>query len=85
MPGSSMLQCLRSHPDRPRHTHRSVPLWSCCAARQVQSGSPLNSTLLGIYRFWRSQAPMDKPHAPVDDRMLPAILAASDSRASVGP
>lgn len=54
-------------------------------ARQVQSGSPLNSTLLGIYRFWRSQAPMDKPHAPVDDRMLPAIMAASDARASVGP
>ncbi len=54
------------------------------AAAQVQSGSSLNSLLIGIYRFWRSQAPMDKPHAPVDDRMLPAIVHASDNRAALG-
>ncbi|KAG2447210.1 hypothetical protein HYH02_007951 [Chlamydomonas schloesseri] len=53
-------------------------------AAQVQSGSAVNSLLIGIYRFWRSQAPMDKPHAPVDDRMLPAIVHASDNRAALG-
>ncbi|PNH02579.1 hypothetical protein TSOC_011431 [Tetrabaena socialis] len=53
-------------------------------AAQVQSGATVNSVLIGIYRFWRSQAPMDKPHAPVDDRMLPSIVAASDQRAAVG-
>ncbi|KAG2481985.1 hypothetical protein HYH03_019060 [Edaphochlamys debaryana] len=50
----------------------------------VQSGATVNSVLIGIYRFWRSQAPMEKPHAPVDDRMLPAIVTASDQRAAIG-
>lgn len=28
------------------------------AAPQVQSGSVVNSLMLGVYRFWRSQAPV---------------------------
>lgn len=53
-------------------------------ARQVQSGAVSTSFLTGVYRFWRSQAPFEKPHAPVNDRMLPAIVDASDNRAAVG-
>jgi hypothetical protein len=59
--------------------HRRLP-----TGPQVQTGTVVNSLLVGIYRFWRSQNPMDKPHAPVDDRMLPAIVDASDKRAAVG-
>ncbi|KXZ45936.1 hypothetical protein GPECTOR_49g520 [Gonium pectorale] len=29
------------------------------SAAQVQSGAAVNSLLIDIYRFWRSQAPMD--------------------------
>ncbi len=43
-----------------------------------------SSLLLGIFRFWRSQAPFDKPHAHVDSRLLPAIVDAHDNRASIG-
>jgi len=53
-------------------------------APQVQSGSTVNSLLLGVYRFWRSQAPMDKPPAPVDARLLPSVIKASDERANIG-
>ena len=61
-----------------KHTlfHRAVP--------QVQSGTLSSSLLLGIFRFWRSQAPFDKPHAQVDSRLLPAIVDAHDNRASIG-
>ena len=34
----------------------------------------MNSVLKGIYTFWRSQNPIDKPHAPVDSRMLPSVV-----------
>lgn len=54
------------------------------SAAQVQSGSTVNSLLLGVYRFWRSQAPFDKPPATVDSRLLPAMVAASDERANIG-
>lgn len=37
-----------------------------------------------MWRFWRSQAPFEKPHTPVDSRLLPSLLAANDERASVG-
>ncbi|MEW5307678.1 MAG: hypothetical protein WDW36_010056 [Sanguina aurantia] len=54
------------------------------SASQVQSGSVTTSALLGVWRFWRSQAPFEKPHTPVDSRLLPSLLAANDARASVG-
>ena len=54
------------------------------AARDVRSGALSTSLLLGIYRFWRSQAPFEKPHAPVDSRMLPAIVDNHAQGASVG-
>ncbi len=44
----------------------------------------VNSLLLGIYRFWRSQGPADKPPAPLDSRLLPSVIAASDERAAIG-
>ena len=53
-------------------------------APQVRSGSLSSSFLLGIYRFWRSQAPFDKPHSNVDSRMLPAIVDAHSQKASIG-
>lgn len=53
-------------------------------APQVQSGSAVNSLLLGVYRFWRSQAPMEKAPAPVDARLLPSVIKASDERANIG-
>lgn len=53
-------------------------------APQVQSGSATNSFLLGVYRFWRSQAPMEKAPAPVDARLLPGVIKASDERANIG-
>lgn len=59
-------------------------LCTLCAAAQVQSGSAVNSLLLGIYRFWRSQAVFDKPPAAVDSRLLPSVIAASDERAAIG-
>jgi len=52
--------------------------------RQVQSGSIVNSLLVGVYKFWRSQAPYDKAPAAVDSRLLPSVMAASDERANVG-
>lgn len=83
--GSSMLL------SKARHSTMAGPMpWAAAQSRtmasaaQVQSGSPVNSTLLGVYRFWRSQAPMDKPAAPVDSRMLPAVIDASDQRVSMG-
>ena len=51
---------------------------------QVRSGALSSSLLLGIYRFWRSQAPFEKPHAAVDSRMLPAIVDAQEKSASIG-
>lgn len=39
---------------------------------------------MGVWRFWRSQAPMEKPHAPVNDRMLPAVVDAHSQKASIG-
>lgn len=57
---------------------------SMATAPQVQSGSVANSLLLGVYRFWRSQAPMDKPPAAVDSRMLPSVVQAADGRANIG-
>lgn len=57
---------------------------SMASVPQVQSGALSSSLLLGIYRFWRSQAPFDKPHAHVDSRMLPAIVEAHSQRASIG-
>mmetsp|Transcript_18859 Transcript_18859/g.32227 ORF Transcript_18859/g.32227 Transcript_18859/m.32227 type:complete len:330 (-) Transcript_18859:105-1094(-) len=53
-------------------------------APQVQSGAVVNSLLLGVYRFWRSQAPMDKPPAAVDSRLLPSVIKSSDERANIG-
>ena len=44
----------------------------------------MNSLLVGVYKFWRSQAPYDKAPMAVDSRMLPSVVAASDSRANVG-
>ncbi len=44
----------------------------------------MNSLLVGVYKFWRSQAPFDKSAAAVDSRMLPSVIAASDERANVG-
>jgi hypothetical protein len=55
-----------------------------CAAPQVQSGATVNSLLLGVYRFWRSQGPMDKPAGAIDSRLLPSVVAASDDRAAIG-
>mmetsp|Transcript_18447 Transcript_18447/g.51753 ORF Transcript_18447/g.51753 Transcript_18447/m.51753 type:complete len:341 (+) Transcript_18447:62-1084(+) len=52
--------------------------------RQVQSGSVVNSLMVGVYKFWRSQAPYDKAPAAVDSRLLPSVMAASDERANVG-
>ncbi|GLC57143.1 hypothetical protein PLESTB_001192000 [Pleodorina starrii] len=72
---------LRSSPMMPFAAQQTMNM---STAPQVQSGATLNSLLIGVYRFWRSQAPMDKPHAPVDDRMLPAIIKASDQRAAIG-
>ncbi|GFH15947.1 F1F0 ATP synthase subunit 6 [Haematococcus lacustris] len=57
---------------------------SMSSVPQVQSGSTVNSLLLGVYRFWRSQGVFDKAPAPVDARMLPGIIAASDERAAIG-
>lgn len=51
---------------------------------QVQSGRASSSLLLGIWRFWRSQAPFEKPASPVDSRMLPALVDAHENRASIG-
>ncbi len=50
----------------------------------MQSGSARNSLLLGVYRFWRSQAPFEKAPTPVDSRLLPSLVAASDERAAIG-
>jgi hypothetical protein len=50
----------------------------------VRSGSAINSLLVAVYRFWRSQAPMDKPPAAVDSRLLPSVVAASDERMAIG-
>ncbi len=50
----------------------------------MQSGSTVNSLLLGIYRFWRSQAPFEKPLSGVNSRTLPSMVAASDERANIG-
>lgn len=54
------------------------------AAPNVRSGATMNSLLVAVYRFWRSQAPMEKPAAPVNDRMLPAVVQAAGEKASVG-
>lgn len=55
-----------------------------CAVANVRSGATFNSLLVAVYRFWRSQGPMEKPAAPVNDRMLPAIVQASDEKAAIG-
>lgn len=53
-------------------------------AREVRTGAAFNSLLVTVYRFWRSQAPMEKPAAPVNDRMLPAVIEANSQKAAVG-
>eukprot|EP00798_Chlamydomonas_sp_ICE-L_P021862 gene21862-28892_t len=53
-------------------------------ATDVRSGALSTSFLLGVYRFWRSQAPFEKPHAPIDSRMLPAVIDGHSQGASVG-
>jgi F0F1-type ATP synthase membrane subunit a len=40
--------------------------------------------MVGVYKFWRSQAPYDKASSAVDSRLLPSVMAASDERANVG-
>ncbi|GFR52550.1 hypothetical protein Agub_g15138 [Astrephomene gubernaculifera] len=84
MAGGMLLSKSRSGVRSPMVPFAAQQAMNMSTAAQVQSGSALNSALIGIYRFWRSQAPMEKPHAPVDDRMLPAIVDASDNRAAIG-
>nr|6F36_M Chain M, Mitochondrial ATP synthase subunit 6 [Polytomella sp. Pringsheim 198.80]6RD4_M Chain M, Mitochondrial ATP synthase subunit 6 [Polytomella sp. Pringsheim 198.80]6RD5_M Chain M, Mitochondrial ATP synthase subunit 6 [Polytomella sp. Pringsheim 198.80]6RD7_M Chain M, Mitochondrial ATP synthase subunit 6 [Polytomella sp. Pringsheim 198.80]6RD8_M Chain M, Mitochondrial ATP synthase subunit 6 [Polytomella sp. Pringsheim 198.80]6RD9_M Chain M, Mitochondrial ATP synthase subunit 6 [Polytome len=54
------------------------------SVRDVKTGSLPTNFLTGVYRFWRSQNPAEKPHDPVNDRLLPAVVDASDKRASIG-
>ncbi|KAG1655339.1 hypothetical protein FOA52_008854 [Chlamydomonas sp. UWO 241] len=57
---------------------------SMSSVPQVRSGALSTSVLTGIWRFWRSQAPFDKPAAPLNSRMLPAIVDAHENKASIG-
>lgn len=82
--GSTGVLGRRSSAMLPQASWAAQQTMAMSTGAQAQSGSVVNSLLLGVYRFWRSQGPADKPPAPLDSRLLPSVVAASDERANIG-